>query len=64
MLHQQVKNLMNTKFILDLQTLTNMDHIACIYDGQWWLVIVKESDQSEKVIVHFFHPSVLGPDAI
>lgn len=35
----------------------NMDYVACIYEDQWWLGIVKDkSDLSNDLLVHFFHP--------
>lgn len=39
---------------------TNNDFVACIYENQWWLGIVKDkSDQDKDLLVHFFHPA--GP---
>lgn len=37
-----------------------MDYVACIYEDQWWLGIVKnKSNQNNDLLVHYFHPS--GP---
>ncbi|KAJ6655379.1 hypothetical protein lerEdw1_005437 [Lerista edwardsae] len=39
---------------------TKNDFVACIYEDQWWLGIVKDkSDQDNDLLVHFFHPA--GP---
>lgn len=35
----------------------NMDYVACIYEDQWWLGIVKDkSNRSNDILVHFMHP--------
>ncbi|GBL60870.1 hypothetical protein AVEN_113651-1 [Araneus ventricosus] len=37
-------------------TLHTRDSIACVYDGQWWLAEVNDSDMNKDVLVTFYHP--------
>ncbi|GBL60962.1 hypothetical protein AVEN_193651-1 [Araneus ventricosus] len=37
-------------------TLHTRDSIACVYDGQWWLAGVNDSDMNKDVLVTFYHP--------
>lgn len=44
----------------NLTSFTNNDYVACIYEDQWWLGIVKDKSIEENdLLVHFFNPA--GP---